>query len=129
MNDLFKYLLCFILLPSCSFSLTPWKKQPPLPSYFNDIHVENSCLPKAIVVKKHLNKKDVWSEVILYYYNERKTSGHAITAFEFNNMIWTYDYMGSYSVRGDKTNPLIIAKNSETRRGSNKKVYSAKFLN
>jgi len=89
---------------------------------------ENSCIPQAIMCKKYLEKHCVWSRVVLYYYDKRRTSGHAVCVFYYVDKLWTYDHMGSYSSNADAYDPLSVAQDAEDRRRRNKKVYHAKFL-
>jgi len=86
---------------------------------------DNGCVPQAIICKKALSKKKVWSRVVLYYYNNM---GHAICVFEYGGKLWTYDHEGSFTIKADKNDPLAIAKQADLRRGKHKEVKRAKFL-
>ena len=92
---------------------------------------QNACLPTAIVYKKSLDKKDIWSRIIIYNYKD-KDMGHAITSYMYppgENQLWTYDYIGSYRVRAYKDDPLQIAREAENSRERNpNRVKSAYFL-
>ena len=133
----FILLFCGIVA-SCSSSSTLGTdgkycgSSPPTPSYNKDIHELNACLPKAIVVKKHLNKHGVWCEVLAYYYKDNKSEGHAVAVFEYNDMVWTYDYSGSINISSINKESVYdaytVAAALEEARGTNKRIYHPEFL-
>ena len=95
---------------------------------------KNACLPTAIAFKEGLNKYNVWSEVVVYSWIDKKTNikkGHAIVAYMYpigKNQLWTYDFWGSYRIRAYKDNPLEIAKEAVRVRLEDRKVIFAEFL-
>ena len=95
---------------------------------------KNACLPTAIAFKEGLNKYNVWSEVIVYSWIDKKTNikkGHAIVAYMYpigKNQLWTYDFWGSYRARAYKDNPLEIAKEAVKVRSEDRTVIFAELL-
>lgn len=97
---------------------------------------KNACLPTAIAFKKGLDRQEIWSKVLVYYYKDRskggKRSGHAVTAYLYppgKNQLWTYDYLGSYRVRAFKDDPLQVAKQTVFVRNQwNLDVETAEYL-
>ena len=94
----------------------------------------NACLPTAIAFREGLKKYDVWSEVVIYSWIDKKTNtkrGHAIVAYMYpigKNQLWTYDFWGSYRVRAFKYDPMGIAKEAVKVRQEDRNVIFAEFL-
>jgi hypothetical protein len=94
----------------------------------------NACLPTAIAFREGLRRYDVWAEVLTYTWYDskaKKQKGHAITAYMYppgENMLWTYDYWGSYRVRAYKDDPVDIAQKASDARNEGRYVTSAEFL-
>lgn len=94
----------------------------------------NACLPTAIAFREGLKKYDVWSEVVIYSWIDKKTNtkkGHAIVAYMYpigKNQLWTYDFWGSYRVRAFKYDPMGIAKEAVKARQEDRNVIFAEFL-
>ena len=95
---------------------------------------KNACLPTAIAFREGLKKYDVWSEVVIYSWIDKKTNtkkGHAIVAYMYpigKNQLWTYDFWGSYRVRAFKYDPMGIAKEAVKVRQEDRNVIFAEFL-
>jgi hypothetical protein len=95
---------------------------------------KNACLPTAIAFREGLQKYEVWSEVVIYRWIDKKTNkdkGHAIVAYMYpkgKNQLWTYDFWGSYRVRAFKDDPLQIAREAARVRHEDRDVYFAEFL-
>ena len=122
MKKLTSLLFCFALA-GCAFT-------PKNPQSWMEFQ-QNACLPTAIVYKKNLDKKNIWSKVVVYSYKD-KDMGHAVAAYMYppgENQLWTYDYLGSYRAKAFKDNPMQIAREAERGRNrSANKVKSAYFL-
>jgi hypothetical protein len=94
----------------------------------------NACLPTAIAFREGLQKYDIWSEVVIYRWIDKKTNkdkGHAIVAYMYpkgQNQLWTYDFWGSYRARAYKNDPLQIAKEAVKARHEDRNVYYAEFV-
>jgi hypothetical protein len=94
----------------------------------------NACLPTAIAFREGLRKYDVWSEVVVYGWfdkKDKKLKGHAIVAYMYppgKNQLWTYDFWGSYRVRAFKDDPVDIAQKAVNARQEDRYVSSAEFL-
>lgn len=95
---------------------------------------KNACLPTAIAFREGLKKYNVWSEVVVYSWIDKKTDikkGHAIVAYMYpigKNQMWTYDFWGSYRVRAFKYDPMGIAKEAVKVRYEDRDVIFAEFL-
>lgn len=95
---------------------------------------KNACLPTAIAFKQGLRKQDVWARVVRYtWYDSKKQkyNGHAIVAYLYppgQNILWTYDFWGSYRTRAFINNPLQISRAAVEARGENRDVNFAEFL-
>jgi len=91
---------------------------------------DNDCLPRAMIVREALINNGIWSEVVLYYFEEPDNTGHAVCVYVYKGRLWTYDSLGSYSIDVPKSldDALFIARQAEERRRSKRKVRSAKFL-
>lgn len=92
---------------------------------------KNACLPTSIIYKKDLEKKEIWSKIIVYHYKD-STLGHAIAVYMYppgQNKMWTYDFWGSYRARAYKDQPLQIAKEAEKKRHRDpNNVLRAQFI-
>ncbi len=95
---------------------------------------KNACLPTAIAFREGLKKYNVWSEVVIYSWIDKKTNikkGHAIVAYMYptgKNQLWTYDFWGSYRIRAFKYDPMGIAKEAVKVRYEDRDVIFAEFL-
>ena len=114
-----------LLITSCS--------TPSNPEYWMETK-RNACLPTAIAFREGLRKYDVWSEVVIYRWidkKDKKLKGHAIVAYMYpkgQNQLWTYDFWGSYRVRAFKYDPVDIAQKAVNARQEDRYVSSAEFL-
>ena len=95
---------------------------------------KNACLPTAIAFREGLKKYNVWSEVVVYSWIDKKTNirkGHAIVAYMYptgKNKLWTYDFWGSYRTRAYNNDPVEIAKEAVKVRLEDRDIIFAEFL-
>ena len=125
MKNVFLAIIVSFLLTSCATPSNPesWMETK-----------RNACLPTAIAFREGLRKYDVWSEVVIYHWfdkKDKKMKGHAIVAYMYppgKNQLWTYDFWGSYRVRSFKDDPVDIAQNATNARQEGRYVTFAEFV-
>ena len=125
MKNVFLAILACFLMTSCVTPSNPesWMETK-----------RNACLPTAIAFREGLRKYDVWSEVVIYHWfdkKDKKMKGHAIVAYMYppgKNQLWTYDFWGSYRVRAFKDDPVTIAQKATDARQEGRYVTFAEFV-
>jgi hypothetical protein len=91
----------------------------------------NACVPTAIAFREGLRKYNVWSEVLLAYWNDGKPRGHALVAYLYppgKNKLWTYDAWGSCRTYAYTNNPVQVAQNALKSRGNSSPIMAAYYL-
>ena len=117
----------------CSFSFTSCVSTPRNPESWMESK-PNACLPTAIAFREGLKRSNIWSQVIIYTWYDKKTGkicSHAITAYMYppgENTLWTYDLWGSFRVRAYKDNPREIAKKAAEARNNYEEILSVEVL-
>lgn len=76
---------------------------------------DNACVPTAISFSESLKKQGIWSEVLIYSFNDEKGKprSHAFTAYLYpsgQNTLWTYDKEGSFRTRAFVNDPEMVAQ-------------------
>ena len=117
----------------CSLAFTSCVSTPRNPEAWMEKH-RNACLPTAIAFREGLRKYNIWSQVIIYTWYDRRSNRircHAITAYMYppgENTLWTYDLWGSFRVRAYKDDPMDIARKAARARNNFEEIISVEVL-
>lgn len=91
----------------------------------------NACLPTAIAMAEGLKRQGIQARVLVYSYQAKnRTVGHAVTAYLYpagKNILYTYDFEGSWRTRAYWDDAIGIATAAERLRSRYHKIDSAFF--
>lgn len=91
----------------------------------------NACLPTAIAMAEGLKRQGIQARVLVYSYQaNNRTVGHAVTAYLYpagKNILYTYDFEGSWRTRAYWDDATGIATAAERLRSRYHKIDSAFF--
>lgn len=95
-------------------------------------HIENTCVPTAIIIQKELTEKGIESHILVltFWTRDLEMAGHAMTLFrsESGKIIWAWDASGALPIFTDQLKDINDPEEIGKQIVSPEFFISAKWL-